>query len=258
MRLSDQIAGLAVPVEGVSQLGVSVVEAAQPGVGGGEETVGASLCGRVGQPGGSSQGGSPNGGPFVPLAPAVEDVGEDPGQLPGMDVEPGGRGVVDSGRQHRTLSGEPGQGLLVVGEMFRGHPGLGCSEVDRLPARVQQPGTGVRGVQVVVKQPVDGDATLLVEVDAAGKVCGIGAQQVVEAVAAGGGLDDQVRLGQLGQQRPYLYQREAGEAGRRSSRDAGAGVQAEQPEQPRRRRGQRVIGPGEHRPYVGGRGIAGG
>src|SRR5262249_58321980 len=85
---------------------------------------------------------------------------------------------------------------------------------------------------------------------------GVGGEQVVQGVPAGGGLDDQVGPGQLGYQRTYPSHRQGGEAGRGRGGDVGAGMQAEQPEQPRRVGRQCLVGPGEHGADVGG-GVAG-
>jgi hypothetical protein len=74
----------------------------------------------------------------------------------------------------------------------------------------------------------------------------------VEGIAAGGVLGDQVRAGELGQQRPHLRDRDASEAGGGAGREVGAGVEPEQPEQLRRASAEGVVGPGEHRPQVGG------
>jgi hypothetical protein len=70
----------------------------------------------------------------------------------------------------------------------------------------------------------------------------------VEGVPARDMLDEQVRPGQLGQQRPHPRWEEASEAGCGRGGGVGAGVQSEQPEQPGRVGGQGVVGPGEHRP----------
>jgi hypothetical protein len=61
----------------------------------------------------------------------------------------------------------------------------------------------VCGVQVVIQKPVHGRVAVLVEVEGVGEVLGIGAEQVVEDVPAREVFDDQVRIGQFGQQRPY-------------------------------------------------------
>jgi hypothetical protein len=50
VSLPNQVAGLAVQIEGPSKVGVGVVETAQPGASVGEEAVDAGLYGRVGQP----------------------------------------------------------------------------------------------------------------------------------------------------------------------------------------------------------------
>ena len=124
--LPDPVAGLGGQVEGVPQLGVGVVEAAQPGVGAGEDAVGAGLRGRVAQPLGGGHRGPLGGGPVVPVPAPVEEGVEGPGQLPGVGVEPGGGGVLDGGEQHAVLGGEPGQRLLVVGEAAPGRRPAGA------------------------------------------------------------------------------------------------------------------------------------
>jgi len=63
----------------------------------------------------------------------------------------------------------------------------------------------VWAVQVVVQRPVGRGAALLVGVDGVGLVGGVGAEQVVEGVPAGGVLADQARPGQLGQQWSCLW-----------------------------------------------------
>jgi hypothetical protein len=52
----------------------------------------------------------------------------------------------------------------------------------------------------VVQRPADGGVTLVVGVDGMGLFDGIGAEQVVEGVPAGGVFDEQVRSGEFGQQ----------------------------------------------------------
>ena len=59
-----------------------------------------------------------------------------------------------------------------------------------------------------------------------GLLGGVGAQQVVEGVAAGRGLGEQVAAGEIAQQRPGLRQGHAGQAGRGRGGDVGAGVEA--------------------------------
>jgi hypothetical protein len=119
--------------------------------------------------------------------------------------------------------------------------------------RVQQPVDRVGGVEVVVQCPVHGGVPLGVGVDEVRLFGRVGAEEVVEGVPAGGVLDDEVGPGQLGEQRPHRADRETGQAGRRVRGDVGAGVQPEQPEQSRRLLAQLEVGPGEHRPRVGGR-----
>jgi hypothetical protein len=51
----------------------------------------------------------------------------------------------------------------------------------------------------VVEHPLPGRAPLSITVDGAGQFGGVGTEQVVECVPAGGPLGDQVRTSQLGQ-----------------------------------------------------------
>ena len=78
----------------------------------------------------------------------------------------------------------------------------------------------------------------------------------MQGVPAGTALAEQVHAGQPGQQRAGPVRRDPGQAGRGADGHVRARVQAEQPEHPRRVRGQRAVGPGEHRPDIGGRVIA--
>jgi hypothetical protein len=74
---------------------------------------------------------------------------------------------------------------------------VGRGEVDAVPRRSHLDGGGVAGVQVVVEQPVGGVMAVGVAVECPGEFGGVGVQQVVQGVAAGGALSDQVRPGQL-------------------------------------------------------------
>ena len=79
---------------------------------------------------------------------------------------------------------------------------------------------------------------------------GVGAQQIVGGVPAGNVLGDQVRADKFAQQaasRRFSY---CGEAGGGGDADVGAGMQAQQPEQLRRRGAELLVGPGEHRPHT--------
>ena len=75
----------------------------------------------------------------------------------------------------------------------------------------------------------------------------------MEGVTAGGVLGDQVRAGKFGQQVARLRQLHVGQAGGRRGRDVRAGMDAQQSEQPRRRRAELLIRPGEYRTDAGGR-----
>src|SRR5215813_3065916 len=99
----------------------------------------------------------------------------------------------------------------MIGGAFGGDPRLGWSEDDRIPVRVHQPFGGAGGVQVVVEDAVGGGAPLLLAVGGTGEVVGVGVQQVMERVPARDGFGEQVGVGELGQQRTYFGDGEAGE-----------------------------------------------
>lgn len=92
-------------------------------------------------------------------------------------------------------------------------PGRAGSRSISSRKRLQQPGTGVRDVQVVVEQPAHRRAPVGLAVEVVGQLGGIGPQQVVEEVPPRRVLDEQVGPGQLGQQDPRPARRDAGEAG---------------------------------------------
>src|SRR4029453_6363871 len=95
-------------------------------------------------------------GQVMPVATPVQVGGEGPGQLPGMRVGSDAGGLVDDGEQYRQLGGEPVQCPLLVGEVFRSGAGLERGGTDLIAVRVEQPGGGVCGVQIVVQCAVDG------------------------------------------------------------------------------------------------------
>ena len=64
--------------------------------------------------------------------------------------------------------------------------------------RVQQRGGGVCRVQVVVENAAYCRLALLFAVVAVGQLGGVGAEQVVQAVPAGGVFEEKVGVGQLG------------------------------------------------------------
>src|SRR5207237_1167806 len=59
-------------------------------------------------------------------------------------------GSGDGGEEHRPLGGEPGQRLLVPGDLLEGDPRLRRRGRVRVPYRVQVQGCGFGGAQVVV------------------------------------------------------------------------------------------------------------
>ena len=97
------------------------------------------------------------------------------------------------------LGGEPGHRLVPAAEVLGRDAGLGLREGDGLPVPVQQQVPAVGGLEVVVEQPEGRRSPVGVAVLGVGQLAGVGAQQVMDGVAARGVLADQVRTGQLGQ-----------------------------------------------------------
>src|SRR5207248_10626280 len=97
MGLPGLVASLGGQVEGVAQLFVGVVEAAQSGIGASKVPVGADLHKQVGQSLGGSQGGALGGDEVVPVPPPAQEADEGPGQLPGVGVKSGSGDVIYSG-----------------------------------------------------------------------------------------------------------------------------------------------------------------
>jgi hypothetical protein len=94
----------------------------------------------------------------------------------------------------------------------------------------------MRGLEIVVEHPVHRHAPVRGIVDGVGLLDRVRPQQVVQDVPTRPVLGDQVDIGQVGEPAPRDPLLGAGEAGRRGRADVRAGVQAEQPEQPGRRR----------------------
>src|SRR5207253_5338923 len=114
------------------------------------------------------------------------------------------------------------------------------------------PGRGVRRVEVVVEEAQERLALFGTGVHLPGEFGRVGTQQVVEGEPAGRRLGDQVSLHQFGQGRLGRYRRDADEARDGGERDVRARGPAQEPEQPRRRRAQRLVRPGEDAADGGG------
>ncbi|GAA2875949.1 hypothetical protein GCM10020220_076820 [Nonomuraea rubra] len=145
------------------------------------------------------------------------------------------------------FAAEPGQALLAVADAGHDHARPRLRQVQRdAVQQLQQAVAEVGAVQVVVEQPVQGLAALVPGVVQQRQLLGVRAEQVVPAVAPGGGLGRQVRAGQLGQQAAGLPYGDPGEAGGGRGGELRRGQQAPQPEQARGLRAERPVGPGEH------------
>ncbi len=115
-----------------------------------------------------------------------------------MRVEARSGRAVDRRHQRRALGCEPAQRFALVSEVFRDDARLGWAEDDQVPGQKQQAVGRVRGVQVVVEYPAERGVPVAVGLDTVGEFGGVGAEQVVEGVPAGGVLREQPGADQLG------------------------------------------------------------
>ena len=139
-------------------------------------------------------------GQLMPVAAGIQVVPDGQGKLPGVALEPGPGGQGGGGEQDVMFGLEPGQGLPLGHKVLAGDARLRRGDAQRRMRRIDQHGGGVSGVQVVVQRPADGRPPGGIAVEGAGLLGGVGAQQVMEGVTAGGVLGDQVRAGKFGQQ----------------------------------------------------------
>jgi hypothetical protein len=174
--------------------------------------------------------------PVVPVPLPVEIRDQAPGQLPDVGVQAELDAQVDRRQQRGMFVDEPGEGLIVVGELGPDNARTRVRDGDVVALRLHRPRGGVRTVQVVIEQPAAGLVARLGRFRLVGPLDGVGAEQVVEAEPAGRLLDDEMVLDQLGQQPPDGRHRLADQARRGRERDRRGRMQAEQPEQPGRGR----------------------
>ena len=170
-----------------------------------------------------------------------------------MRIEAGLQRPPGGGHQHQALGLEPGQGLPGVADALRLHARLERGQRERPAGGTQLQRRRVSRVQVMIKHPAGGRAPLGLAIGRLRQLSGVGAEQVVAGEPAGNVLGQQVRPGQLAEPAASLVRRQAGHAGRGSGADVRAGMQPEQPEQPRRSRVELLVGPGEHGPDIRGR-----
>ena len=170
-----------------------------------------------------------------------------------MGIEAGLQRPPGGGHQHPVLGLEPGQGLLGVADALRLRTRRERDQHERAVDGTHLQRGRVSRVQVMIKHPADGRTPLGLAVGRLRQLGGVGAEQVMTGEPAGNVLGQQVRPGQLDEPAASLVQRQAGHAGRGSGADIRACVQPEQPEQPRRRRIELLVGPGEDGTDIRGR-----
>lgn len=151
-----------------------------------------------------------------------------------------------------TLTLTPVKGLVVVAERERVAGGGQRVEGNPPAVRGEDRVGGVGGVQIPSEEPLDGAVPLGRCLLGQDTFACVDTQQIVQGVAAGQVLGEQMGAGQFGEQAAGLTEREPDEGGRSGCGDVGPEMQAQQVEQARGRGGQRVVEPGEDGPHVGG------
>ena len=122
--LANAVAEFAVQAQRVLEMGVGVLVGTAPAAGTAEQAVGVGLCGRIVRVDRSAQRCRLGGGVVVPVPAPFEVDGHDRRDLPGVGVEPHRGGQRGGRQQHGALGVEPGQCLLVVGEVLGHGAGL--------------------------------------------------------------------------------------------------------------------------------------
>ena len=103
-------------------------------------------------------------------------------------------------------------------------------------------------MEVVIQHPADRAVAFLLVT----KIGGVGVEQVVQREPAGCLLLEEVGPDQFGERGAGRRLGDGREAGRGGRGDIGAGVSPQQPEHPGSEFTQQAVGPGEHRPDIGG------
>ena len=229
--LAGAVAEMPAQPQACRQVAAGLPVVGQPDAGGGDGPAGRGLPGHVTQAGRGGQRGALGSGPFVPVPAAVQELGHRPGQYPGAGIAAGIGGQADTAEEDLVLCFEPGQCLLVAVEAPGNDARAGRGERRHRHAMgVEQQGGGMAGVQVVVEHALDGGLAPGFWFVPGGLLGGVGAQQIVQAVAARDMLGGQVGHGQRVQRCPRAVVPGAQQGGCRRDADVGAGVDAEQPE----------------------------
>jgi hypothetical protein len=164
-------------------------------------------CLAVTEPARRQQGGALRGEDLVHPAAPVEQRRPAPGELPAVLVVVLRRGLVDGVMQRAVLHAEPGERGVVgagTGELLGRHAVKRRRQPHLVARRVQTDRGRVRGPQVMVEQPPDGQVALGLAQRGRGELGRVGAQQVVAAEPARRFLGEQRGPGQLGQRGPRL------------------------------------------------------
>lgn len=188
---------------------------------------------------------------LAPLPAQVEDWRERPRQLGRGGVKPVRGRPFDRAHQDRVLRVEPRHRRLAA---FRRHPDDPCCRGLKLcgpPVGIQRFGRQVRAVGVMLEHPDGRGVPHAGGLGGRGQLRRVGAQQVVEGVAARHALGHQMRGGEFPQQGPGPLKRCRRKARRGRDGDIRTAMQAQQPEKPCRVGAEGAIRPGEDGDDVG-------
>ena len=142
-----------------------------------------------------------------------------------------GGGVADAGQQVGAFGAHPGQGAGLVGQVRCGRGRCGGRWQSWAGVAGEVVVGCLGGVLVVVQELFDGLVAVAGGVVAGGEGAGVFADEVVEAVAAGGGFVDEVVGVQGVQVLAGLAEGDAGQGGGGVGVDVDAGMQAQAAEQ---------------------------
>jgi hypothetical protein len=158
------------------------------------------------------------------LAVDVEMAVEHGREPDGVGLPTVGRRVARDAGQRRQFGVQPGQRVVTLGDRRRRGDGRGNDRAALALTGMQRLGGLGRRRQVVVEQPGHRGATLHFGLHLAGDVAGVGPQQVVHRVPAGGGALYEVGPGQHVEQDGGIVQRRIRQRRRRVRADVGRGM----------------------------------
>jgi hypothetical protein len=128
-----------------------------------------------------------------------------------------------AGEQDAMFGFEPGQGLPLADQVLARDARFRWGDTHRRARRIDQHSSGISGMQVMLQHPANAGPPGGIAVKCVSLLGGVGAQQVMAGIAAGGVLGDQVSADELRQQVPRLGQLHAGQVAAAGAESPGRG-----------------------------------